>query len=246
MKDAGEKAMALVDGQLMPAEVPSLVQELARNPSLVAELQTYLAMSRSRIASAFAAKSEEPVPAWLSDTVMRGGAAVRQPVPHTGFGRSLVRWLQGSYRVPAWSLAVAPAAVALLVVVAGGLALQHAGRSSPIEVSLGAALEGTASGKDAALATVRPVLSFNSKTAGWCRQVEVRHATRQVSHALACRGEDGQWSVVASTPPGPAGFVPAGTDRRKAVDDLATSMMQGSPLSPEEEAALIGRRWRRQ
>jgi hypothetical protein len=246
MKDAGEKAMALVDGQLTPAEVPSLVQELARNPSLVAELQTYVAVSRSRIASAFAAKGEEPVPAWLADTVLRGSTADRRPLPQTGIGRSFFRWLQGSYRVPAWSLAAAPAAVLLLATLAGGLALQYAGRSTPMEASLGAALEGTASGKDAAIATVRPVLSFSSKAAGWCRQIEVRHATRQVSYALACRGEHGKWQVVSSTAPGPAGFVPAGADRRKAIDDLAASMMRGSPLPPEEEAALIAGRWRSQ
>jgi hypothetical protein len=246
MKDAGEKAMALVDGQLAPAEVPGLVQELARDPSLVAELQTYLALSRSRVASVFAAKGEEPVPAWLSDTVMRGAAAARQPVSPTGIGRSLVRWLQGSYQVPAWSLAAAPAAVVLLAVMAGGLALLQADRGGPMEATLSAALDTTTSGKDAAVATVRPVLTFNSKTAGWCRQVEVRHATRQVSQALACRGEDGQWTMVSSTAPGPAGFTPAGADRRKTIDDLATSMMRGDPLSPEQETALIARRWRPQ
>ncbi len=245
MKEAGEKAMALVDGQLTPSEVPSLVQELARNPSLVAELQTYLAVSGSRIASAFAAKGEEPVPAWLADTVLRG-TSDRRPAPQAGSGRSLLRWLQGSYRVPAWSLVAAPAAVLLLATLAGGLALQHAGLSSPIEASLGAALEGTASGKDAAIATVRPVLSFNSRTAGWCRQIELRHATKQVSYALACRGEHGKWEVVSSTAPGPAGFVPAGADRRKAIDDLAASMMRDGPLPPEEEAALIAGRWRSQ
>src|SRR5262245_34709053 len=156
MKDAGEKAMALVDGQLTPAEVPSLVHELARSPSLVVELQTYLAVSRGRIASAFATKSEEPVPAWLIDTVMRGASADRRSAPQAGFGRSLLRWLQGSYRIPAWSLAAAPAAVVVLAAVAGGVAVQQAGRSSPMEASLGAALEGTASGKDAAVATARP------------------------------------------------------------------------------------------
>ena len=62
MMNAGEKAMALVDGQLSPVEVPALVQELARNAALVAELQGYLAMSRSRIAQAYAAKTDEPVP----------------------------------------------------------------------------------------------------------------------------------------------------------------------------------------
>ena len=163
-----------------------------------------------------------------------------------GFGRGLLRWLQRSYRVPAWSLAAAPALAALLVVRCWRSGDAARGPQHPMEASLGAALEGTESGKDAAVATLRPVLSFNSKAAGWCRQVEVRHGAKQVSHALACRGEDGQWNIVASTAPGPVGFVPAGADRRKAIDDLATSMMRGSPLSPEEEAALIGRGWRRQ
>jgi hypothetical protein len=244
MRKAGEKAMALVDGQLAPADVPGLVQELARDPSLVAELQTYLALSRNRIASAFAAKDEEPVPAWLTETITRGGnSAERQPARQSGFGQSLLRWLQGSYRVPAWSLAAAPAAIVLLAVLAGGLAVPHPGRGDGMKTDLSAALEGAASGKDAAVATVRPVLTFSSKSAGWCRQVEVRHANRQVSHALACRSEDGKWNVVSSTPPGPAGFAPAGADRRKAIDDLATSMMRGDPLSAEAEAALIARHW---
>jgi len=247
MKHAGEKVMALVDGQLAPAEVPGLVQELARDPSLVTELQTYLALSGSRVAAAFAAKGEEPVPTWLTDTVMRGrGTAGRRGAPQAGFGHSLLRWLRGSYRVPAWSLAAAPAAVVLLAALGGSLAMLHADRIGPMEASLGATLEGTASGKDAAVATARPVLSFSSKTAGWCRQVELRHATRQVSHALACRGEDGQWNVVSQTVPGPAGFTPAGADRRKAIDDLATSMMRGTPLSPDEEAAVIAKHWRPQ
>jgi hypothetical protein len=246
MKDAGEKAMALVDGQLAPADVPGLVQELARNPSLIEELQTYLALSRSRVASAFAAKSEEPVPAWLADTVMRASSstAAGQPAPQTRRGHSFLRWLQGSYPVPAWSLAAAPAALALLAVLAGALVVPHLGRGNGMQVDLSAALEATTSGKDATVATVRPVLSFSSRTAGWCRQVEVRHATRQASHVLACRGEDGQWTVVSSTPPGPAGFTPAGADRRKTIDDLAASMMRGNPLSPVEEAALIARHWR--
>jgi hypothetical protein len=243
MQDAGEKAMALVDGQLAPAEVPGLVQELARDPLLVAELQTYLALSRSRVGSAFAAKDEEPVPAWLVEAVMRASAAERRPpVPPIGLGQRALRWLQGACRVPAWSLAAAPAVV-LLAALAGGLVVRHTERGDGLQMDLSAALERTASGKDAAVATVRPVLSFSSKTAGWCRQLEVRHATQQVSHALACRGDDGRWAVVSSTGPGPGGIAPAGSDRRKVLDDLATSMMRGEPLSPQEEASVIARRW---
>ena len=92
--------------------------------------------------------------------------------------------------------------------------------------------------------SVRPVLSFNSKTGAWCRQFEVRHANRQVSHALACRGEDGRWNVIASTAPGAGGITPAGADRRKTIDDLAASMMRGEPLSQADEAHAIGKGWR--
>jgi hypothetical protein len=253
MKDAGEKAMALVDGQLSPAEVPALVAELARNAPLVAELQRYLALSRSRLAEVYAAKGDEPVPAWLSGAVLRGGAAAGATAPRAArFGAGLLRWLQTGYRVPAWSLAAAGPALAAAAVLAFYLAMPAAlppsgGRPMVLaEANLGPLLERTESGKDAAVATLRPVLSFSSKADGWCRQVEVRNAARQVSHALACRGDDGQWKVVASTPPSSAGggFAPAGAGGRKAIDDLATSMMRGNPLAPEEEAATIGRGWR--
>ncbi len=239
MKNAGEKAMALVDGQLAPAEVPDLVQELARNAPLVAELQDYLALSQSRLSAAYAAKAEEPVPAWLIDTVTRQSVAARRT--QSAFARGLL-WLQ-NYRVPAWSLAAAPALTALALLAVWLVALTPS-RGLLVEASLGTVLESATSGKDAALATLRPVLSFNSVSAGWCRQFEVRHATRQVSHALACRGENGHWEVVASTPPGSGGLIPAGADRRKAIDDLVTSMMRGQPLSQAEEAATIGRGWR--
>src|SRR5262245_28662376 len=111
MKSAGEKAMALVDGQLAPAEVPALVKELARNATLLAELQDYLATSRSRLARAFAAKSDEPVPARLTNAVLATPAAIE--VPQRGaaapsLGRRLMDWLRGNCRVPAWSLAAAP------------------------------------------------------------------------------------------------------------------------------------------
>jgi hypothetical protein len=250
MKDAGEKAMALVDGQLAPADVPGLVQELARNAGLIAELQEYLALSRNRMAALYAAKAEEPVPRWLTDAVMSAAApaGVREETrePVAGFGRRLLGWLRKDCRVPAWSLAAGPALAAATVVaaVAGYLAASAPGRSVLAEADLTAALERTQSGKDAALATLRPVLSFSSKTGAWCRQFEVRNASRQVSHALACRGEGGQWTAVASTPPAAGGgFAPAGADARKTVDDLVTSMMQGNPLSQDEEAAAIGRRW---
>jgi hypothetical protein len=245
MKDADEKAMALVDGQLAPADVPDLVRELACNESLVVELQRHLALSRSRIASVYATKGEEPVPRRLSDLLVPGGAAAVRPAPQrAGFGRGLLQRLQQGYRVPAWSLAAGPALAAAMAALAVLLAPVAAPTSGVLAGSdLGAALERTVSGKEAQLATLRPVLSFRSRSAGWCRQYEVRNVNRQVSHAVACRGQQGGWNVVASTAPAGGGYAPAGADQRKAIDDRVTEMMRDNPLSPEDEVAAMSRRW---
>lgn len=252
MNDAGQKAMALVDGQLAPADVPDLVEELARDAALVAELQEYLALSRSRMAVVYAGKAEEPVPRRLIDAVLSAAAPAggqeQEPGPIAGLRQRLPAWLRGSYRVPAWCLAAGPAlaAAAAVAAVAGYLATSAPGRMVVVEADLTAALERTQSGKDAALATLRPALSFNNKAGTWCRQFEVQNANREVSHALACRADGGQWNVVASTPlAASGGFAPAGADGRKTVDDLVTSIMQGNPLSQEEESAAIGQRWER-
>jgi hypothetical protein len=253
MRSAGEKAMALVDGQLAPAEVPALVQELARNATLLAELQDYLATSRSRLARAYAAKTDEPVPSRLVDAVLATPVATDVPQPAAaasslGLVRRLADWLRDGRRVPTWSLAAAPtlAAAAAFAIAA---AILPAGESAPprgalASLDLGAALERAASGKDATLATLRPMLSFSSKNAGWCRQYELRGAGKQTSHGVACRAQGG-WQVIATTPPSAAAgsYAPAGVARRKAIDDIVTSMIVGEPLSPEGEAAVIGRGW---
>jgi hypothetical protein len=243
MKNACEKAMALVDGQLPPAEVPELVQELARNPALVTELQTYLATAGRRIAGPFEAKYSEPIPAWLVDRVMRA------PVAESGPGRPLARHAAGlierlrqRYRVPAWSLAAGPALAAALVALGAWLVTPPAGRG--LEANLGLALERTESGKDAPLVALRPVLSFKSKDTAWCRQYELRYATRQASHGLACRNDGGRWDVVAATPPAAIGTRPAGSGQRKAIDEKVTAMMD-QPLSRSDEADRIGKGWSR-
>jgi hypothetical protein len=245
MKNAGEKAMALVDGQLPPAEVPELVQELAHNPALVTELQTYLATAGRRIAGPFEAKHSEPLPAWLVDKVMRAPVAESSPGrPLARHAAGLIERLRQRYRVPAWSLAAGPALAAALVALGAWLVAPPAGRSD-LEANLGLALalERTESGKDAALVALRPVLSFKSKAAAWCRQYELRYATRQASHGLACRSDGGRWDVVAATPPTAIGTRPAGSGQRKAIDEKATAMMSDQPLSRSDEADRISKGW---
>lgn len=243
-KDAGQRAMALVDGQLAPGEVPDLVRELARSPALVAELQSYLATAGRRIAEPFEAKRSEPVPAWLIDTIM-GAPAASRPARPFARSRVLLDYLTESYRMPAWSLAAGPVLAAVLVALAVRLVIPAADQNGPVEANLAIALERTQSGKDAALVALRPVLSFRSKVAAWCRQYELRYGNRQVSHGLACRNDEGRWDVAASTPPGPTGLMPAGSGARKAIDDLVTSMIGGQPLTDTDEAVMMRKGWSR-
>jgi hypothetical protein len=245
MKNAGEKAMALVDGQLAPGDVPELVRELARSPALVAELQAYLATAGRRIGGPFEAKLGEPVPGWLIDTVERAPQAPGRPLwPLRRW--ALLEHLTKGHRVPAWSLAAGPALAALLVALVAWSVVPASSQGGPIQGPLRVALDKTQSGKDAPLAALRPVLSFKSKAAAWCRQYELRYATRQVSHGLACRDDGGRWNIVASTRPRAIGLAPAGSEPRKAIDDLVTSMISGRPLSDADETSRIGTGWSRQ
>jgi hypothetical protein len=250
MKNPGEKAMALVDGQLAPAEVPDLVRELARSPALVAELQAYLATAERRIAEPFEAKRSEPVPVRLVDAVMRAPAAsskAEQPSerPILHHARGMLERLRRRYRVPAWSLAAGPALAAAVVALGAWLAAAPLGRGDLVQANLGLALERTESGKDAALVALRPVLSFRSKAATWCRQYELRYATKEASHGLACRDDGGRWDVVAATPPAGVGIRPAGSGPRKAIDELVTAMIGDRPLTRADELARIGKAWSR-
>jgi hypothetical protein len=245
MKTAGEKAMALVDGQLAPAEVPELIKELARSPALVAELQAYLATAGRRMAQPFEAKLSEAPPAWLVEAVRQAPAVEgRADAPVVERAGGVLGWLGRRYPLPGWSLAAGPALAGILVALGMWLAPPvPPGQGGVMEAHLGDALERTESGKDAALVALRPVLSFKSKATGWCRQYELRYAARQASHGLACRGTGGRWDVVAATPPAALGPRPAGSGPRKAIDELVTAMMIGQPLSRSDEAATIGKGW---
>ena len=235
MEHALRKVLAFADAEISPSEIPTLVQDLARNPSLVRALQSYMAVGRNRVAKPYTAISEEPVPQWLVETVMQAplGAAESKSFNVVSFGRRLLDRLKDKYRMPGWSLAAGPAVAAVLAAVSAWLLVPNASHGETLLASqLQRAVETTRSGQDSALLTFRPVLTFLNKNQDYCRQFEVRSGAER-SYAVACRQSAGGWQVVMETAPSSLGTAPAGSGR-EGVDDYVAS--NTSRILDKEEA----------
>lgn len=244
MKSASEKAMALADGKLRPEEAPRLVRELYHEPGLVSELQAYLATNAVRIAPVYQPIARAPVPERLIDLIMTHKA----PAPRTGRAspsaamHGLVARLKQTYDVRGWSLAAGPALAGTVVAVCAWLLMPTSSVGALVGANLGPALDRTASGGEAALVAVAPIMSFKNKSAELCRQYDMVFSSRQASHAVACRTKSGDWKVVIATPPATVGnMVPAGPILRKPVDDYV-SANSAEDLTPEQENEALRKR----
>src|SRR5215813_12747585 len=115
-KFASEKVMALIDGQLDPAELPELVQEMIVNPNLVKDGQSYLATSQARLSQPFEAITRYPIPAEWSATIMqaplRTSARPRRNL--FDYVQDVAGRLRDKYAVPGWSLAAGPVLAGLV------------------------------------------------------------------------------------------------------------------------------------
>jgi hypothetical protein len=243
MEYAFRKTLALADAELSAAEVPALVQELARNPSLVRALQVYIAVGRRRIAKPYAAKRDEPVPQWLIDTVMRAPmerAADRSARVVSFGGKLLDRMRNNGYRTPGWAVA-GPALAAVLAL----FVWQQTTGGSPggvlMTAKLQSALEHTAGAEDHSLSGFRPLLTYWSHDQAWCRQFEMRSSAER-TFAVACRADDGHWGVVMQTPSIPVGILPAGSPREH-LDRYVASRMNGPPLETPQVMDVMKSNW---
>ena len=240
MEKAYHKALALADAELSPAELPAVVDELARNPSMVRALQVYMAVGRQRLAKTYDAKRAEAVPQWLIDTVMH--APIERPAGQSStvisYGSALLERMRRRYRMPGWSLAAGPAFAAVLAGVSAWLLLPASTNGETLMTAqLQSALERTATSQ----AGFRPLLTYWSSDQNWCRQFEVRSDVER-TFAIACRADDGNWRVIMQTPPGSLGAIlPAGSPREH-LDRYAATSVSGQPLelSQVEEAIKSG------
>ena len=244
MQNALHKAMALADGELRASEVPDLVHEMARSPALLRAFQVYLSMGRNRIAKAYSAKREQPVPQWLIDTVMTApmpGPATSSRPTRAIWG-SLLGWLKDKYSMPGWSLAASPAVAAILAVALVWLLAPSATHGEGLlTAQLQRAIETTGNGEEAPIVALRPVLTFLSKDKTYCRQFEVRSGAERTA-AVACRSTTGEWQVLKRSAPYPIGTLPAGSNREE-VDRFTAGLMSGQPLAKDQVKSLTVNGW---
>jgi hypothetical protein len=242
MEYALHKTLALADAELSAADVPALVQELARNPSLVRALQVYIAVGRRRIAKPYDAKREESVPQWLMDTVMRAPIerAADRSASVVSFGSKLLERMRRRYQSPGWAIA-GPAFAAVLALLAWQQLTQSAPGGLLMTPKLQNALEHTARGEDPSLRGFMPLLTYWSHDQAWCRQFEMRSSVER-TFAVACRANDGNWGVVMQTPPGPLGTRPAGSPREH-LDLYVATRMNGQPLETPQVVNVMKSNW---
>ena len=260
-----ELLSAYLDGEL-PADLQAkLERRLETDPALALRLER-LSGADATLRVAFASVDDEPMPQAVLDAIgahSEKSPDARRDDPRGGTVVDLGARRRG--RDPGtfpWPLAFAASVTLAIGGMLGYLVATPSGapeagllastgsvaRGSGLHDALETAPSGTAREISAGL-TVTPVLSFESRDGGYCRELAVA-GEQGSAEALACRREDG-WQVEAlSFLAGPAQgdgrpggeFRPAGR-ASSAIDAAVDERIVGDPLDTAAEAALIGRAW---
>jgi hypothetical protein len=93
-------------------------------------------------------------------------------------------------------------------------------------------------------ATLTPRLTFRNQTGDWCRQFRLESGD-DASEQIACRSEAGEWQQVAraESAPSPDPDTYQTASGGSALDPTLDRMMDGAPVDPEQERALLQQRW---
>src|SRR5262245_11005034 len=240
-----EALSALLDGALPSDEAAALRARMSREPKLAAR---FAAMERANraVGDAYRDVVDEPLPERVLELLHAPQERERNVVDLAA--RRQRRAL------PAWLPQAAAAGIALAIGLGLGFGLGQ--RSEDAQRGLLAAtgpvapgsalhvlLESAPSGEPRAVdgATAEARFTFRAQGGDWCRELAVSSdASRNA--AVACR-RDGAWRVdlVGVEAGGGEVYRPAGGDSplREAVDAL----IDGEPLEPAAERALVGRGW---
>jgi len=236
---------ALIDGALPSDEAAALRARMIREPALAAR---FAAMERANraVGDAYRDVVDEPLPERVLE-LLRAPQARERNVVDLGARRQ-------RRALPAWLPHAAAAGIALAIGLGLGFGLSQRGGDAPSGLlaatgpvargsALHALLESVPSGERRELdgLTAEARFTFRAQGGDWCRELAVsRGADRNA--AVACR-HDGGWRVdlVGVEAAGGEVYRPAGGD--SPLRDAVDALIDGEPLEPDAERALVERGW---
>lgn len=234
-----ETIAAYVDGELDAAQRAALEAALAADPALAGRVEQERAL-RSRVAAAFGAVLDEPLPQRLLEA-LQPPAVIDLAAARAARERRRWTW-------PEWGAMAACLAIGLFI----GRALLAPGGDEPFVADAGRllargaldrALTGQLAGEPGS--SVALPVSFASTDGRWCRSFVL---AREALAGLACRSDAG-WQVellAAAKPPAPAGSMrPAASALPEPVLRAIDVRIAGEPLDAAAERAAQDGGWRR-
>lgn len=237
MKVTDEKLSAYIDGELPSDEMRALEEQFSDNPELVDRL-TKLQKVDSVLAETLGEIAEAPLPEHILNLVKESADSQRNNV--LPFKKRV--------QVSRFQFPLSIAAAALFGLILGGIFLPEPITEQDTAIYAGAvnidsrlhrALETLPSQSNEG--DFMPVVTFNATDGRMCREIQSSD-----SHALACRSND-IWTVLAVTYNAQnsldASYSTASAETSIVFDFLAQELMQGAPLSANEERQLIQQNW---
>jgi len=236
---------ALIDGALPSHDADALRARIARDPKLAARLAAMERANRA-VRDAYRDVVDEPLPERVLELLRTPQSRAAGVVDLAARRRRRA--------LPVWVPQAAAAGVVLAIGLGLGYGLGQRSSEAPSAgvvatgpvapgSALEALLESVPSGEPRELdgATAEARFTFRAQAGDWCRELAVSSGTSR-NAAVACR-RDGGWRVelVGVEAAGGEVYRPAGADTplREAVDAL----IDGEPLEPDAERALVARGW---
>jgi hypothetical protein len=238
---------ALIDGTLPRDETAALHARLEREPALAARLAAMERANRA-VRDAYAQVVDEPLPEKVLELLRAPQARAANVVDLATHQRRRA--------LPAWFPQAAAAGIALAIGLGLGFGLGQRSSDLPTANALAATgavpagsplyelLESVPSGEPrvldaAAMAEAR--LTFRAVDGDWCRELTATSAA-QSSVALACRRDDGwRLELVGVAAADGELYRPAGAE--SPFQEAVGALIDGAPLEPEAERALLANGW---
>ncbi len=232
-----ELLSAYLDGELSAEREAELERRLEAIPALALKLER-LSEANAALRDAYAPVAEEPMPQRVLDAIRRKPGTVRLPLAVAASVTLAIGVMLG--------LLIAPQNDTPLTGLLTGNG--DVARGSGLHDTLETWPSGNARAIGADLMAT-PVLSFESREGGYCREIEIAGADVSAA-ALACRS-DGGWRVEALgilAVPAQGGGQPGGEFRpagqaSSAIDAAIDERILGDPLDAAAEAELIESAW---